>query len=190
MMVSLIVAISADGVIGQAGNLPWHLPADLARFKRTTMGHAIVMGRKTYESIGRPLPGRTSVVVTRQRNYAAAAGVIVVSSLAEALGRIDDDEIFIIGGAEIYRWALPMVDRMYVTRVHVQVAGDVKFPDFDPAEWQLRSETRHEPDLRNKLPFTFQIFERATGSAGVCGQKPSTTTRSVSTLTPKPSSQL
>jgi dihydrofolate reductase len=163
MTVALIVAMADDRVIGRAGGLPWHLPADLAHFKKITMGHAIVMGRKTYESIGRPLPGRQTVVLTRQHDFAAAPTVIVAADLDQALQRVaDDDEIFVVGGAEVYRQALPRAERIYVTRVHARVDGDVHFPDFDVRQWQLVDETHCEVDDRNPLPYSFQVFQRAT----------------------------
>ena len=159
-MLSLIVAIAENGVIGREGDLPWHLSADLRRFKQITMGHHIVMGRKTYESIGRPLPGRTSVVVTRSADY-QAEGVLVARSLDEALTlAAGDEETFIIGGAEIYRQALPLARRIYVTRVHAEIEGDVFFPEFDPSAWKLLEAERHEPDEKNAYPYSFQVFGR------------------------------
>jgi dihydrofolate reductase len=163
MNVSLIVAMADDQVIGRAGTLPWHLPADLARFRKITMGHALVMGRKTYESIGRPLPGRRTVVLTRQRDFAAPPTVIVAADIDQAVECVaDDDEIFVVGGAEIYRQALPLARRMYVTRIHASVDGDVHFPDFDPRQWQLVVETRCQADDRKQLSYSFQVFDRVT----------------------------
>ncbi len=162
MKLSIIVAISENNVIGRDGGLPWHLSADLQRFKRLTMGHPIIMGRRTYESIGHPLPGRTSIVFTRQNDY-QGAGVLVASSLEQALNIAQtNDEAFVIGGAEIYLQALPRANRLVVTRVHATVDGDVFFPTIDPNLWQLQDEERHEADDRNDFPFTFQTFERAT----------------------------
>ncbi len=139
MQISIIAAMAENGVIGRDGQLPWHLKADLQRFKRLTMGHTIIMGRKTWESIGRPLPGRRMVVVTRQNGY-QAEGVQVAASLddALALARLaGDEEAFIIGGAEIYRLALPLADRLYLTRVLAPVEGDTTFPEFDASHWRL-----------------------------------------------------
>ena len=165
MKLSIIVAISENNVIGRDGGLPWHLSADLQRFKRLTMGRPIIMGRRTYESIGRPLPGRTSIVVTRQDGY-QGAGVLIAPGLDQALNIAQtDDEVFVIGGAEIYRQALPRANRLVVTRVHATIDGDVFFPTIDPSLWQLQDEERHEPDDRNDFPFTFQTFERATVAA-------------------------
>jgi len=143
MKISLIVAISENRVIGRNGQLPWHLSADLRRFKQITMGHHIIMGRKTFESIGRVLPGRTSIVVTRQPNY-KAEGVVVAHSINEALRMAAaDDEVFIIGGNELYRQVLPAADRMYLTLVRAVVDGDTRFVDLDYADWQLVTREDH-----------------------------------------------
>lgn len=161
-MVSLIVAMSSNGVIGRDGDLPWHLPADLRHFKMTTMGHHLIIGRATWDEVGRPLPGRTMVVVTRNRDF-AAGGVLVAHSLDEALAMVrDDDEAFIGGGAEIYRQALDagMVDRLYITRVHAEVEGDTLFPSFDPDEWLLADRVDHPADEKNEHPYTFERYDR------------------------------
>ena len=166
MRISIIAAVAENGVIGRGGKLPWHLSDDLRRFKRLTTGHTIVMGRRTWESIGRPLPGRRTVVVSRQPQYRVdAEGVDVAASLdaalriAEAAG---DDEVFIIGGAEIYRSALPTAERLYLTRVMADPQGDAHFP-FDDLNWDdwcsISSET-HDADQKNDYLHTFQIFER------------------------------
>ena len=164
-MLSILVAAAENQVIGRQGDLPWHLSADLQRFKRLTMGHPIVMGRKTYESIGRPLPGRTSIVITRQSDYQAAEGVVVVGSLDEALRHAESlqpphDEVFVVGGAEIYRSALPRAMRIYLTRVHAVVDGDVTFPALDAKAWRLVEEQGHTADEKNSLDYSFQVFER------------------------------
>jgi dihydrofolate reductase len=162
MTVSLIVAVSENGVIGKDGDLPWHLPADLKHFKRTTMGHHLIIGRRTWDEVGRPLPGRTMVVVTRSRTF-APAGVIVVHSVEEALeAAAGDDEPFVGGGAYIYRLALArdLVDRIYLTRIHAEVEGDTFFPEFDLENWKLISEERHEPDEKNEFPYSFLVYER------------------------------
>jgi dihydrofolate reductase len=139
---SLIAAVAANGVIGRGGALPWHLPEDLKRFKALTLGHHIVMGRKTYESIGRLLPGRTTVIVTRQRDY-AAPGAVVAASIEDAITRCTgDDEVFVIGGAQIYQAALPIADRLYLTEVMADVEGDTHFPAFDRRQWRERSRER------------------------------------------------
>ena len=161
MKLSIIVAISENHVIGRDGGLPWHLSADLKNFKRLTMGHPIIMGRKTYDSIGRPLPGRTSIVITRQDSY-QPDGVETVGTIADALKRAEpSDEAFVIGGAEIYRLALPLADRLYVTRVHATVEGDVMFPELDPTEWQLQSAEPHKADEQNDFDFAFESYFRS-----------------------------
>lgn len=159
MSVSIIVAIAEGGVIGREGGLPWHLPADLARFKRLTMGHTLLMGRKTYESIGRPLPGRHCIVLSRRRGF-RPPGVDVAADWKQALraapaGR----ELFVIGGAALYRLALPMARRLYMTRVHAAVEGDVLFPPCDLRQWLLREQTPRPADNRNPLSCTFEIWE-------------------------------
>ena len=157
---SLIVASSENRVIGHDGRLPWHLSADLRRFKQLTMGHAIVMGRKTYESIGRPLPGRTSIVVTRRQDY-HPPGVIVAASLDEAQRlAAGDAELFYVGGGEIYRQVLPQVERIYLTQMHAQVAGDTVFPELSSSQWRLIERTEHAADEKNDFSFSFLVYER------------------------------
>ncbi len=166
MQLTLIVAVAENGVIGRGGQLPWHLSADLRRFKRLTMGHAILMGRRTWESIGRPLPGRTSIVISRHADYQPGHdGVLVATNLDEALSQAhklasDSDETFVIGGARIYEMSLPRADRLLVTRVLAQVDGDVLFPQVDWTQWRLASEERHEADEDNGYPHTFQTWLR------------------------------
>ncbi len=162
MVVSLIVAVSENGVIGRAGGLPWRLSADLKHFKKTTMGHHLIIGRRTWDEVGKPLPGRTMVVVTRSRRF-APAGVRVAHSLKEALDLDrNDDEPFIGGGAHIYRMALEndLVDRLYITRVHAEVEGDTVFPEVDLDDWDLVSEEHHQEDERNEHPYSFLVYER------------------------------
>ncbi|MEJ2189497.1 MAG: dihydrofolate reductase [Acidobacteriota bacterium] len=162
MRVSLIVAVSENGVIGRDGGLPWRLSKDLSRFKQLTMGHHLVIGRRTWEEVGTPLPGRIMVVVTRDRTF-AADGVLVAHSLDEALDLVrDDDEPFIGGGAEIYRMALErsMVDCLYITRVHAEVEGDTFFPEIDLEAWRLISREDHEADDRNQYPFSFLVYNK------------------------------
>ncbi len=162
MIVSIIAAMDTRRGIGVDGALPWRLSADLQRFKRLTMGHHLILGRKTYESIGRPLPGRQMVVITRQTGF-AALGVQVVHSLDEALEvarRADEDEAFIGGGGQIYRQALPYTDRMYLTLVHAAVEADVFFPPYDPGAWDVLEEAHYEPDEKNAFPTTFCILKR------------------------------
>jgi dihydrofolate reductase len=160
MTVSLIVAMADGRVIGSEGQLPWRLSADLRRFKRLTMGHHIVMGRKTYESIGRLLPGRTTVIITRQADL-DVPGAIMVHSLEEALQvAADDPEVFVVGGGEIYRQALPLVDRIYRTIVHTAVEGDTVFPPLSENQWVVTEDQRHKADERNEFEFSFQVLER------------------------------
>jgi dihydrofolate reductase len=163
MVVSLIVAVSKNGVIGRDGDLPWHLPIDLRHFKSTTMGHHLIIGRRTWDELGRALPGRTMVVITRSRRF-EAEGATVVHSLEEAVEVAEnDDEPFIGGGAHIYRMALArnLVDRLYITRVHADVDGDTYFPEVDFEEWKLVFEERHEADEKNEFACTFEVWERA-----------------------------
>ena len=161
-MVSLIVAMSANRVIGRDGDLPWHLPVDLRHFKKTTMGHHLIIGRATWDEVGKPLPGRTMVVVTRNRDF-SADGVLIAHSVEEALALArDDDEPFIGGGAEIYRQALAvdLVDRLYITRVHAHVEGDTFFPPVDLDQWLLADRVDHSADEKNEHPYTFERYDR------------------------------
>ena len=159
-MISIIVAASANNVIGAQGDLPWRLSDDLKRFKTVTMGKPIVMGRKTWESIGRALPGRRNIVITRQQNF-AAEGCDVVQSTDEAIVAAGDvDEIMVIGGSEVYALFLPVAQRLYLTRVHADVNGDAFFPVVDEDEWQLVSDEAHVADSRNEFDFSFRIYER------------------------------
>ncbi|MBI2592451.1 dihydrofolate reductase [Candidatus Saccharibacteria bacterium] len=161
-MISLIVAVTENDVIGNKGDIPWYLPADLAHFQQTTMGHPVIMGRKTHESIGRALPGRYNVVITRQKNYQAADSCRLVHSIEETLNLPDvktDSEVFIIGGAEIYNQALPLADRIYLTRIHTRVEGDTFFK-FDESKWQEISHQQHKADTKNPYDYDFTILER------------------------------
>ena len=158
---SLIVAMTRHGVIGRGGTLPWKLSADLQRFKALTMGHHLLMGRKTYDSLGRPLPGRTSVVITRQMSLRLPLEVLVTHSLDAALGlAAGDDQPFVIGGGEIFREALPRIERMHVTWVEADVEGDTFFPEWNPAEWRLVESERHSADDKNEYDTTFCIYDR------------------------------
>lgn len=158
-MISIVVATARNNVIGKRNALPWDLPNDLKHFREITSGHTIVMGRKTFESIGRPLPRRVNIVITRQANY-KPEGVIVVGSLEEALAKAGDGEVFIIGGGEIFKEALPRVDRIYLTRVDADIEGDVFFPELDPAEWKEVSREEGVVDEANKYPHAFLTLER------------------------------
>ena len=159
-LISLVVAMARNRVIGRDNALPWRLPEDLKRFKAITMGKPILMGRKTYESIGKPLPGRTNIVLTRDRGW-RAAGVQVAGSVAEALQQAGNAaELAVIGGAEIYRLTLPLAGRIHLTRVEAQVVGDTFFPELDPTQW-LSSQVGSLPaDERNQYPMTFLTLER------------------------------
>jgi dihydrofolate reductase len=158
-MITIIVAVADNGVIGNAGKIPWHLREDLQRFKRLTMGHPIVMGRRTWESIGRPLPGRESIVVTRQQGY-RAEGARVAGSLKEALDLAGRDA-FVIGGGEIYREALPLARRVELTRVHASPEGDATFPSLGP-EWR---EVAREEHPEGSPPYGFVTLERRGASS-------------------------
>lgn len=157
--ITIIVAMARNRVIGAHNQIPWHLPDDLKMFKRLTMGHHIVMGRKTYESIGRLLPGRTTVVVTRQRDY-AVPGAIIADSLHDAINAAArDGEIFVIGGAELFREALPIADRMHLSLVDAEPKGDTWMPDFDAALW---SEVASE----EKPGYRYVVLERNRTAEG------------------------
>ncbi len=167
MTVALIAAKAENGVIGREGKLPWHLPADLKRFKALTTGHTIVMGRKTFESIGRLLPDRRTVIVTRNPNY-HQEGATVVHHFDDAVALGDTEDIFVIGGAEIFRCALRHADRLYLTVVHSTPEGDVLFPDLDEDEWNLADDEYHEANGKNRYAYSFQRWERRrAGSRGV-----------------------
>jgi dihydrofolate reductase len=162
MILSIIVAVSENGGIGLAGRIPWRNSTDLQLFKQTTMGHHLIVGRKTYESIGRPLPGRSMVVVTRQEDY-QAPGTTIVHSLQEALDFArgeGEGEIFIGGGAEIYAQAFPRADRMYISRVHAVVEADTYFPAFDEREWVLKESTDYPISEKDEHAFTWEVWER------------------------------
>ncbi len=161
MKLSMIVAMATNRVIGRDNALPWRLPADLKRFKRLTMGHHLLMGRKTYESIGRPLPGRTTVVITRQDNL-EIDGVTIAGSIDDAVeiaARAGDDEAFIAGGAEIFVQTLDRVDRLYLTLIHAAIDGDALFPEIDRTRWREVAREDHDPNERNHYAFSFVDFE-------------------------------
>jgi dihydrofolate reductase len=160
MRLSLIVAMTRNGVIGRAGGLPWRLSADLKRFKSLTMGHHIIMGRKTFDSIGRALPGRTTIVLTRRVGYSATA-VLVAQSLDAAIRQVaGDEEVFVIGGSEIFLQSLDLASRLYVTWVEANVEGDTYFPEMDWSKWREVSSERHSADSKNEYDTTFCIYDR------------------------------
>ena len=160
MTVSLIVAFSENGVIGFEGDMPWRLSADLKRFKRLTMGHPMIMGRNTYESIGRLLPGRTTIILTRNDQY-QVPGAVLAKNLEQAMELASaDQEIFVVGGGQVYQHALPLADRIYATRIHVELQGDTHFPDTNWEQWELVESTAHAADEKNQYPFTFENYVR------------------------------
>jgi len=163
--ISIIVAMSRNRVIGANGAIPWHLPEELKRFKRLTLGHHIIMGRKTWESIGRPLPGRTTVIVSRQRGY-SVPGATTAHSLDAAVAACGDDgEIFVIGGAELYAQALLRANRLYLTTVDAEIAGDTAMPPYDAGDWREVSSLSFAPDERHQYPFRCVIYERISNQA-------------------------
>ncbi|MDH3254076.1 MAG: dihydrofolate reductase [Acidobacteriota bacterium] len=168
MRLSLIAAVADSGVIGRNNKLPWHLPRDLQRFKRLTTGHHLLIGRKTFEAIGRSLPGRTMVVLTRG-NSSLPATVCRVRSLEEAVEfarAAGDTEAFVAGGEEIYRIALPLVDRIYLTRVHQQIEGDAHFPPLDGGEWKEIEREHYPAKGEDSIAVTFLVLDRVARSEG------------------------
>ena len=160
MIRSLVVAVAENGVIGRDNQLPWRLPEDLAYFKRVTMGHPILMGRRTYESIGRPLPGRRNIVVTNNRDF-TAPGCVVAHSLEEAWKAAGDaDEVSIIGGTALFEATLPIADRIHLTEVQATVEGDVFFPHFDRRDWIETEVMQHPADARHTYPFRIVVLDR------------------------------
>lgn len=158
-MVTLIVAVADSGAIGRDNALPWHLPEDLKRFKRLTMGKPMIMGRKTFESIGRPLPGRLNIVVTRDTNY-RRDGVTVVHSVDAALAAAGEaEEVMVIGGADLFRLFMPAARRVHLTRVHGDIAGDVYWPALDTT-WQKTVAEDYPADDRHSHPMTFEVWEK------------------------------
>jgi dihydrofolate reductase len=159
-MISIIVALSENNVIGRDNGLPWRLSADLKRLKALTMGHHIIMGRRTWQSLGKPLPGRVNVVITRDKNF-SAEGAVVVHSLNEALNvSKDDEEIFIFGGGKVFSEALPLVNRILMTIVHTSIDGDTHFPVLDKKEWKDISRESHSADDKNEFDYSFVTLER------------------------------
>ena len=166
MRVSMIWAMAENNVIGRDNKLPWHLPNDLKYFKQLTTGKPVIMGRKTYDSIGRPLPNRTNIIITRDANF-SAEGVKVVNSLDEAIELAEaiclvnaQEEVIVMGGAEIYKLCLPRADRLYVTLVHADVEGDAYFPDIDLSHYQEVKREFFEKDGPNPYDYSFCVFER------------------------------
>ena len=160
MLLSIIVAFDKNQLIGSNNNLPWHLPADLKHFKSITMGHHMIMGRKTFESIGKPLPGRVSVVVTRNKDY-VMEGCHVVYSIEDAIKFCEnEEEVFIIGGAEIFEYTMPLAAKLYVTQIHHEFEGDTWFPEIWGNEWELISKQLHPADDKNEYAYSFLSYRR------------------------------
>ncbi len=162
MIISLIAAVGKNGIIGDHGKIPWHLPADFKRFKEITMGHPVIMGRKTYESIGKPLPGRTNIIVTRQKKYVVPECTIAgtLKEAFDAARTSGAEEVFVMGGAEIYREAMPFAEKLYLTKVGGDFEGDVFFPEVNSIEWKEVSAEKGAIDGKNKYPHVFYVFER------------------------------
>mgnify|MGYP003384510690 CR=1 FL=1 len=167
-ILSMIVATADNNIIGKDNTMPWHLPADLAYFKKMTLGKPIIMGRKTYESIGRPLPGRRNIVISRDESY-VAEGIDTVTSVEHALALVDGSdgsqavkEIMVIGGGAIYKHCLPNADRLYVTHIKAKVDGDTQFPNYDNASWQKTSSELRSSDEKNAYDLNFCVYERIT----------------------------
>lgn len=158
-MVSIIVAIAKNGIIGDKNSLLWHISEDMRFFRETTSGHPVIMGRKTYDSLGRPLPKRTNVVISRTTKH--IEGCTVVGSLEEAIALFPkEEEVFIIGGAQIYALAMEVADRLYLTRVEHDYQGDTSFPEWDESKWKLLSRTPYERGEKYEYPFAFECYER------------------------------
>ncbi|MAN80186.1 MAG: hypothetical protein CMM77_03460 [Rhodospirillaceae bacterium] len=165
--ITLVVAVADNRCIGRDGDLPWHISTDLKRFKAVTMGHPMVMGRKTFRSIGRVLPGRPNIVVTRDRDF-RAEGVDVAYSLAAALDiarAYGTGAVMVIGGAEIFEQALPLADRLDICHVHADVPGDTFFPEIDPAHWRESSRDYHDPENPGGPAFSFVVYDRVAGGS-------------------------
>jgi len=158
--ICLIAAVSTNGVIGQNGRLPWHLPADLRHFRKATWGHPILMGRKTFESIGRPLEGRQNLVLSRNKKN-TCLGIQTVSSLEDALDLTSAmPKLFVIGGESVYTQALPHITHLYLTKIEADFSGDTIFPTLNPAEWREISREEHSPEKANPWPYTFLVLGR------------------------------
>ncbi len=162
MKISLIAAVAQNGIIGKENDLPWHLPDDFAYFKRKTSQHPIIMGRKSLDALGKPLPNRTNIVLTRNPDF-QVDGVTVVHTLDEAVvaaKAVNDQEIFVIGGSEIYAMALPVATTLYLTEIHKAYDGDASFPAFNKADWTEASRQPHSADNRHETSFDFVVYER------------------------------
>lgn len=157
---SIIAAIAENGIIGKDGTLPWHLPADLKYFRRVTSGHTVIMGRKNYEDIGRPLPNRVNIVLSQDAGF-RAQGCLVASSIEQAIALAgDESEIFFIGGAQVYEQILPRAHRLYLSRIHGRIEGDTYFPKFDERAWQRTTHDLRPADQDNPYAISFDVYER------------------------------
>ena len=162
--IAIISAMARNRIIGIENRLPWNLPADMRHFRTLTMGHHLIMGRKTYESIGKPLPGRTTVIVTRNKDF-AAPGCIVVNSIEAAISACQgDNEAFIIGGAELYKQALDFADRIYLTKIDAIFEGDAYFPEFESASWKEIDQETFPPDADNPYAYRFVVYDKKMDS--------------------------
>lgn len=162
MKISSIVAMNAEGIIGFENQIPWYLPADLSYFKKTTKGHCILMGRKCFESIGKPLPMRTNIIVTRDP-YFIVSNCIIAHSINEGIylaKKTGESELFILGGGEIYKQTAHLWNRLYITRVEISCPGDTFFPSLDMNEWNLISEEAHEKDPKNEMDYKFLVYDK------------------------------
>lgn len=162
MLISLVVAAASNNVIGMKGQLPWSLPNDMKFFKNVTWGMPVVMGRKTFEALGKPLPGRKNIVISRT-NGISSTGIVLVENFEDAFfvaGQTDAKEVMVIGGGEIYKAIFPKAARIYITRVEAEPEGDTWFPAIDPREWRLVSQKDHEADERHAYNYSFQVWER------------------------------
>jgi dihydrofolate reductase len=151
--------MAKNRVIGKENAMPWHLPADLAHFKRVTMGKPVIMGRRTYESIGRPLPGRKNIVISRRSDY-SPEGCVIVNSVEAAIAQANHEEVMIIGGGQLYAEMLPHADRLYLTLIDAELEGDTRFPDYTIYDWKEIDRERHEPDEKNNYAYEFVTLER------------------------------
>ncbi len=160
MPIALVAALARNGVIGRDNRLPWRLPADMRHFRRLTLGHPVLMGRRTYQSIGKPLAGRLNIVLSRDPAF-QAPGCVVVGSLEEGVKAAGDcEELMVIGGAAVYRLALPLATRMYLTVIHQDFAGDARFVDYDPQAWRETAREDHDADDENPCAYSFVTLER------------------------------
>lgn len=160
-MLSVIVAHTKDLVIGLNGSMPWHLPKDLAYFKKTTLGSPVIMGRKTFESIGRALPGRLNIVISRSSNLTLPEGVLLFNSLEKAMEATKEyKEVFVIGGGRIYQSAVKLADRLYITYIDASISGDTYFPKYDVTKYRLIAQEDTPKDERNKYDLSFRVYEK------------------------------